>query len=95
MGSQGGGLPLVAPRTHWQLAPGVLTQGVKEAEVWTPGRGEAGSLPGMKPGDGEDASGPCAHSSIIHQSTEVETAWAPADGWVDTVVETQWNVIQS
>ena len=51
MGSQGGGLPLVAPRTHWQLAPGVLTQGVKEAEVWTPGRGEAGFLPGMKHGD--------------------------------------------
>ena len=33
MGSQGGGLPLVAPRTHWNLAPGVLTGGVKEAEV--------------------------------------------------------------
>lgn len=38
---------------------------------------------GMKPGDGEDASGHRDHGSVVHQSVEVETAQTPADGWVD------------
>ena len=33
----------------------------------------------MKPGDGEDASGPRDHGSVVHQRAEVETAQTPAD----------------